>query len=57
MQEVFIMITDFLINLLKSKRDKKRHEVIKLQWQKAELEKQLEQLKAMKEQKIVDTEQ
>lgn len=51
------MITDFLINLLKSKRDKKRHEVIKLQWQKAELEKQLEQLKAMKEQKIVDTEQ
>lgn len=42
------MITDCLINLLKSKRDKKRHEVIKLQWEKAELEKQLETLKALK---------
>lgn len=40
------MITEFLINLLKSKRDKKRHEVIKLQWQKVALEKQLEKLKA-----------
>lgn len=51
------MIADFLINLLKSKRDMKRHEVIRLQWQKAELEKQLETLKAVKEQKIVDAEQ
>ena len=45
------MITDCLINLLKSKRDKKRHEVIKLQWEKAELEKQLETLKASNKQK------
>lgn len=44
------MIADYLINLLKSKRDKKRHEVIKLQWQKAELEKQLEVLKTVKKQ-------
>jgi len=39
------MITEYLINLLKSKRDKKRHEVLKLRWEKAKLEKQLEQLK------------
>lgn len=42
------MITDYLINLLKAKRDKKRHEVLKLQWQKAELEKKLDTLKALK---------
>lgn len=42
------MITDYLINLLKSKRDEKRHEVLKLRWEKAKLEKQLEQLKASK---------
>ena len=42
------MIAEYLINLLKSKRDKKRHEVLKLRWEKAKLEKQLEQLKAIK---------
>lgn len=42
------MITDYLINLLKTKRDKKRHEVYQLRWEKAELEKQLEQLKDLK---------
>lgn len=45
------MIKESLINFLTSKRDKKRHEVIKLQWQKAELEKQLETLKAANKQK------
>ena len=33
------MIADYLINLLKSKRDKKRHEVYQLRWEKAKLEK------------------
>ena len=42
------MIADYLINLLKSKRDKKRHEVYQLRWEKAKLEKQIEQLKALK---------
>ena len=42
------MIKESLINFLKSKRDKKRHEVLKLRWEKAELERQLEQLKAIK---------
>jgi len=42
------MIKESLINFLKSKRDKKRHEVLKLRWEKAELEKQLEQVKAAK---------
>ena len=42
------MISEKLINFLKNKRDKKRHDVIKLQWEKAELEKQLEQLKKNK---------
>ena len=42
------MIAEYLINLLESKRDKKRHEVLKLRWEKAKLEKQLEQLKAIK---------
>lgn len=40
------MITERLINILKAKRDKKRHEVLKLRWQKAKLEQQLERLKA-----------
>ncbi len=42
------MIKESLINFLKSKRDKKRHEVLRLRWQKAELERQLELLKATK---------
>jgi hypothetical protein len=42
------MIAEYLINLLKSKRDQKRHEVLKLRWEKAKLEKQLEQLKRHK---------
>ena len=42
------MIAEYLINLLKSKRDKKRHEIYQLRWEKAKLEKQLEQLKASK---------
>lgn len=42
------MIKESLINFLKSKRDKKRHEVLKLRWEKAELERQLEALKAAK---------
>ena len=46
------MIAEYLINLLKSKRDKKRHEVYQLRWQKAELEKQLDQLKALKKSRM-----
>ena len=42
------MIIDMIYNLLSKKRDRKRHEVIKLRWQKAELEKQLDTLKALK---------
>ncbi len=45
------MIVDFLINILKSKRDKKQHEVYQLRWQKTELERQLEALKAAKKEK------
>ena len=41
-------ITDIIFDLLSKKRDKKRHEVYQLRWQKAELERQLEQLKALK---------
>ena len=41
-------ITDIIFDLLSKKRDKKRHEVYQLRWQKAELEKQLEQLKTLK---------
>ena len=41
-------ITDIIFDLLSKKRDKKRHEVYPLRWQKAELEKQLEQLKTLK---------
>ena len=43
-------IRDIIYNLLAKKRDQKRHEVIRLRWQKAELERQLEQLKAAKKQ-------
>ena len=39
------MFKDMIYNFLSKKRDKKRHEVLRLRWQKAELEKQLEQLK------------
>ena len=49
------MIADYLINFLKSKRDRKRHEVYQLRWEKAELEKHLEQLKALKEEKDTET--
>ena len=42
------MITDALINILKFKRDKKRHEVLRLRWEKSKLEKQLAQLKVLK---------
>ena len=45
-QILFHLIKESLINILKAKRDKKRHEVLKLQWEKAELEKQLARLKA-----------
>ena len=48
------MLKETLINILKSKRDQKRHEVLKLRWEKAKLEKQLEQLKDLK--KKQDTE-
>lgn len=41
-------ITDIIYNLLSKKRNQKRHEVLRLRWQKAELESQLEQLKAAK---------
>ena len=41
-------ITDIIFDLLSKKRDKKRHEVYQLRWQKAELERQLEQLKTLK---------
>ena len=36
---------NLLLDFLKKKRDQKRHEVYKLRWQKAELEKRLEKLK------------
>lgn len=41
-------ITDLIYSLLLKKRDQKYHEVLKLRWEKAKLEKQLEQLKAIK---------
>ena len=43
-----MIITDIIFDLLSKKRDKKRHEVYQLRWQKAELERQLEQLKTLK---------
>lgn len=45
------MITAMIYSLLSKKRDRKRQEVYRLRWQKAKLEKQLEQLKAEKNQK------
>lgn len=39
------MIKEFIYNILANKRDKERHEVIKLNWKKAEIEKLLEQRK------------
>lgn len=44
------MIIDMIYNLLSKKRDQKRQEVYRLRWQKVALEKQLERLKAEKEQ-------
>ena len=41
-------ITDIIFDLLSKKRDKKRHEVYQLRWQKAELERELEQMKKLK---------
>ena len=43
-------ITDIIYNRLSKKRDQKRHEVYRLRWEKAKLEKQLEELKAAKKQ-------
>ena len=43
-----MIITDIIFDLLSKKRDKKRHEVYQLRWEKAKLEKQLEQLKRQK---------
>lgn len=36
---------NFILNFLNKKLAKKKHDVIKLQWQKAELEQKLKQLK------------
>ena len=43
------MIKKFIYKLLNKKLAQKKHECIKLEWQKVELEKQLRQLKQMKE--------
>ena len=43
-----MIITDIIFDLLSKTRDKKRHEVYQLRWQKAELERQLEQMKKLK---------
>lgn len=43
------MIKEFIYNILAKKRDKERHEVIKLNWKKAEIEKLLEQRKKEKQ--------
>lgn len=43
------MIKEFIYNILANKRDKERHEVIKLNWKKAEIEKLLEQRKKEKQ--------
>ena len=45
------MILNWIYNKLAQKRDKERHNVIKLEWQKAELERQLENLKRQQAQK------
>ena len=39
------MLKNFIYQILSKKRDKKRHEVIKLNWKKAEIERLLEQRK------------
>lgn len=39
------MLKDFIYQILLKKRDKKRHEVMKLNWKKAEIERLLEQRK------------
>ena len=39
------MIRELIYKYLQRKRDKKQHEVIKLRWKKAELERLLEQRK------------
>ena len=39
------MLKDFIYQILSKKRDKKRHEVIKLNWKIAEIERLLEQRK------------
>ena len=39
------MLKDFIYQILSKKRDKERHEVMKLNWKKAELERLLEQRK------------
>lgn len=44
-------IADMIYHIISKKRDKKRHEVLRLRWEKAKLEKQLEQLKAEKNKK------
>lgn len=43
------MLIDMIYNLLSKKRDQKRQEVYRLRWQKVRLEKQLDDLKRLKE--------
>lgn len=50
------MFKDIIYNLLSKKRDQKRHEVYQLRWEKAKLEKQLEQLKALKKEQDAEGE-
>ena len=42
------MIFDFIYDLLNKKLQKKKHDVCKLQWEKAQLEATLEKLRAEK---------
>ena len=44
------MIKEYIYNFLNRKLAKKKHDCIKLEWQKVELENKLRQLKQMKEQ-------
>ncbi len=39
------MVKEFIYNILAKKRNKEQHEVIKLKWKKAEIERLLEQRK------------
>ncbi len=41
-------IKEWIINLLEKRLNKKKYNVIQLQWRKAELEKQLQELKRLK---------